>query len=67
MKKMLIKYLKYYFYSSKSICDPTLNEELATILTNPENSPLKELLFKMIQDEEYDLALSFTTGGSDVM
>ncbi len=55
------------FFISSTICDPTVKEELADILTNPENHPSKDLLFKMLQDEEFDLALSFSSGGSDVM
>lgn len=68
-------FLLYFFllililcvFHSSSICNPTIKEELAEALTNPENNPTKDMLFKMLQEEEYDFALSFSSGGSDVM
>lgn len=44
-----------------------IKEELAEVLTNPETNPTKDMWFKMLQEEEYDFALSFTSGGSDVV
>uniref|UniRef100_A0A7G3A8P8 Putative carboxypeptidase d n=1 Tax=Lutzomyia longipalpis TaxID=7200 RepID=A0A7G3A8P8_LUTLO len=54
------------YYNDPSICDPILKEELADKLLSPETDKKRDMLIKMLQDEKFDLAVTFTSGGSDV-
>lgn len=61
--------LTWRFFSlfSDSICDPILKEELADKILSPESDNQKDMLIKMIQEGDYDLTLTFSSGGSDVL
>lgn len=54
---------------SASICDPHMQDkELIHSLMDPSSTDKsRELFYKMIQNEEYDLALMISTGGSDIL
>ncbi|XP_055606268.1 carboxypeptidase D-like [Uranotaenia lowii] len=54
------------FQSNRSVCDPTVKEELADKLLSAETDKQKDMLLRMLQEEEYDLALNFAAGGNDV-
>lgn len=58
---------KKCFFFSDSICDPLLKDELADKILNPESDNQKDMLIKMIQEGDYDLALTFSSGGSDIL
>lgn len=51
------------------VCNPRLDgKELVDKLVDNSNSEKsKELFYKMIQNEEFDLALMVSTGGSDIL
>ncbi|GAB0099272.1 Carboxypeptidase D [Sergentomyia squamirostris] len=53
------------FYNEPTICDPNVKEELADKLLSPETDKKRDMLIKMLQNEKFDLAVTFTTGGSD--
>ncbi|KAL9698071.1 hypothetical protein quinque_001512 [Culex quinquefasciatus] len=54
------------FHANASVCDPTVKEELADKLLSAETDHQKDMLLRMLQEEEYDLALNFAAGGNDV-
>ncbi|KXJ79140.1 hypothetical protein RP20_CCG002230 [Aedes albopictus] len=54
------------FRANRSVCDPVVKEELADKLLSAETDHQKDMLLRMLQDEEYDLALNFAAGGNDV-
>ncbi|XP_053693015.1 carboxypeptidase D [Sabethes cyaneus] len=54
------------FRANSSLCDPTVKEELGDKLLSAETDHEKDMLLRMFQDEEYDLALNFAAGGNDV-
>lgn len=51
------------------ICNPKSDgKELANKLVDDSNNDRsKELFYKMLQNEEFDLALMVSTGGSDIL
>lgn len=55
------------FHANRSVCDPVVKEELADKLLSAETDHQKDMLLRMLQDEEYDLALNFAAGGNDVL
>lgn len=55
------------FHANASVCDPTVKEELADKLLSAETDHQKDMLLRMLQEEEYDLALNFAAGGNDVL
>ncbi|XP_035900560.1 carboxypeptidase D isoform X2 [Anopheles stephensi] len=55
------------FRANGSVCNPTLHsDELADKLLNAETDNQKDMFLRMLKDEEYDLALTFSAGGHDV-
>ncbi|XP_058454656.1 carboxypeptidase D [Malaya genurostris] len=54
------------FHANTSICDPIVKDELADKLLSAETDHQKDMLLRMFQEEEYDLALNFAAGGNEV-
>jgi hypothetical protein len=44
-----------------------LTEELADKILSPESDNQKEMLIRMLQEEKFDMALTFTSGGSNIL
>lgn len=65
--KMDSQNLLEQFRANQSVCDPFVQEELADKLLSAETDHQKDMLLRMLQDEEYDLALNFAAGGNDVL
>ncbi|XP_055374958.1 carboxypeptidase D isoform X3 [Condylostylus longicornis] len=54
------------YMSNPSICDPEVENELAASIVSPESQPQRNLLLKMLDNEGFDLILSFSSGGSNI-
>ncbi|XP_052867429.1 carboxypeptidase D [Anopheles cruzii] len=55
------------YRANTSICNPSLHtDELADKLLNAETDHQKDMFLRMLKDEEYDLALTFSAGGHDI-
>lgn len=50
------------FSRNQSICDPLLNEELGDRLLNAESDSIKSAFFKLFEQNDMSLALTFTAG-----
>lgn len=55
------------YHTNNSVCDPVIKEELADRLLSAETDHQKDMLLRMLQDEQYDLALNFAAGGNEVL
>uniref|UniRef100_A0A2M4B9D9 Putative carboxypeptidase d n=1 Tax=Anopheles marajoara TaxID=58244 RepID=A0A2M4B9D9_9DIPT len=59
---------QYRSNSNGSLCNPTLHtDELADKLLSAETDHQKDMFLRMLKDEHYDLALTFSAGGHDVL
>lgn len=54
---------------SSSICNPQMDgkELIDKLMDSSSTDKSRELFYKMIQSEEFDLALMISTGGSDIL
>ena len=49
------------------MCDPILKDDLGDRILSPESEPGRDLLLKMLENESFDMILSFSAGGSDIL
>lgn len=54
------------FNVNENVCDPTAREEFADRLLSPETNAKKSIFLKMLESEQFDLALTFSAGGFDI-
>lgn len=52
---------------NQSICDPSTHEEFADRFLSPENDRKKSLFLNMLEANQFDLALTFSAGGFDIL
>lgn len=57
------------FSSSATICNPQMEgkELVDKLMDNSSSDKSRELFYKMIKGEEFDLAMMISTGGSDIL
>ena len=51
---------------SNSICDPFVSNEMADRLLSPEADKRKELFLQFLDNQKFDLMLTFTAGTSEL-
>lgn len=58
-----------FIHSSATICNPQMEgkELVDKLMDNSSTDKSRELFYKMIAGEEYDLAMMISTGGSDIL
>lgn len=58
-----------FIHSSTTICNPQMEgkELVDKLMDNSSTDKSRELFYKMIAGEEYDLAMMISTGGSDIL
>ncbi|EDV92196.1 carboxypeptidase D isoform X2 [Drosophila grimshawi] len=54
------------YNANNSICDPMMPDELAERLLSPETETTRDLLLQFLQNERFDLMLTFSAGSSDL-
>ncbi|XP_004519199.1 carboxypeptidase D isoform X2 [Ceratitis capitata] len=51
---------------NNSLCDPEMGNELADRLLSPESEKKRDLLLQFLENERFDLVLTFTAGSSEL-
>lgn len=54
------------YTNNQSICDPSTHEEFADRFLSPENDRKKSLFISMLESNQFDLALTFSSGGFEI-
>ncbi|KAL5275919.1 CPD family protein [Megaselia abdita] len=54
------------YLSNTSFCDPKKSEDLADKILSPEFDRKKDLFMQFMKKEQFDLVLSFSSGGNDM-
>lgn len=54
------------FHFSTSFCDPSVPDDLAEKILSPEYDRKKDLFMQFMKNEQFDLVLSFSSGGNDL-
>lgn len=56
----------FYIKNSNSICDPVIGNELGERILSPESEKRRDLLIQFLDEQRFDLMLTFTAGNSEL-
>lgn len=66
MFTLFVLFTPFHLFSSNTICDPVIGNELGERILSPESEKRRDLLLTFLENQRFDLMLTFSTGSSEL-